>query len=209
MNKKVSKFKIFSLLILVISSLFLVSCFETEESISEQIKKVLDKVSIEYATNNSSDKITDNFVVPIEISGITIEWLSSNEEVLVFDNDTATITRLEYDVEVYITAQVTIDKITDFQTFKIKIIGIPLQEVGYQVMFYIDNEQYGQAQYVKEGSSAKAPTPPNKEGYDFIGWDQEFSNVEADLEINGIYSPIEYTISYTDLFNTNHPNQTT
>lgn len=78
MNKKVSKFKIFSLLILVISSLFLVSCFETEEPISEQIKKVLDKVSIEYATNNSSDKITDNFVVPIEISGITIEWLSSN-----------------------------------------------------------------------------------------------------------------------------------
>ena len=48
-------------------------------------------------------------------------------------------------------------------------------------------------EYVESGSAATAPAAPTREGYNFIGWDVDFSNVNSDLTITAQYDfiPVE------------------
>ena len=43
---------------------------------------------------------------------------------------------------------------------------------------------------VNHGSSATAPSDPNRDGYNFIGWDKAFNNVTSDLTITAQYEII-------------------
>lgn len=53
---------------------------------------------------------------------------------------------------------------------------------------------------VEEGKDATAPSSPTKEGYEFIGWDKDFTNVRSDLTINSIYKllPVYYSVIFKD-----------
>lgn len=42
-------------------------------------------------------------------------------------------------------------------------------------------------QYVQYGKSANPPTPPEHEGYDFIGWDKDFSRVTSNMTVYAQY----------------------
>ena len=53
------------------------------------------------------------------------------------------------------------------------------------------------AQSVAHGSAAIEPTAPDREGYAFIGWDKDFSNVTEDMTITAQYSANSYSITYT------------
>ena len=53
------------------------------------------------------------------------------------------------------------------------------------------------AQSVAHGSAAIEPTAPEREGYAFIGWDKDFSNVTEDMIVTAQYSANSYTITYT------------
>ena len=53
------------------------------------------------------------------------------------------------------------------------------------------------AQSVAHGSAAIEPTAPEREGYAFIGWDKDFSNVTADMTVTAQYSANSYSITYT------------
>ena len=53
------------------------------------------------------------------------------------------------------------------------------------------------AQSVAHGSAAIEPTSPEREGYAFIGWDKDFSNVTADMTVTAQYSANSYSITYT------------
>ena len=53
------------------------------------------------------------------------------------------------------------------------------------------------AQSVAHGSAAIEPTAPEREGYAFIGWDKDFSNVTEDMTVTAQYSANSYTITYT------------
>lgn len=46
------------------------------------------------------------------------------------------------------------------------------------------------AQTIEEGNSATAPSNPSRDGYRFIGWDADFSNVLSDLTITAQYEEI-------------------
>ncbi len=52
-------------------------------------------------------------------------------------------------------------------------------------------------QTVNSGSSATAPTVPNRSGYDFIGWDTDFSNVTSNLTVTAQYEKL-YVITFVD-----------
>ena len=41
--------------------------------------------------------------------------------------------------------------------------------------------------YVYEGQAATAPEVPEVEGYTFVGWDQDFSNVTSDMTVTAQY----------------------
>ena len=53
------------------------------------------------------------------------------------------------------------------------------------------------AQSVAHGSAAAEPTVPEREGYAFIGWDKDFSNVTEDMTVTAQYSANSYSITYT------------
>jgi uncharacterized repeat protein (TIGR02543 family) len=49
------------------------------------------------------------------------------------------------------------------------------------------------------GTSASAPNVPNREGYDFTGWDKDFSNVTGNLVVTAQYSlKPSYTVTFVD-----------
>ena len=52
-------------------------------------------------------------------------------------------------------------------------------------------------QSVAHGSAAIEPTAPEREGYAFIGWDKDFSNVTEDMTVTAQYSANSYSITYT------------
>ena len=53
------------------------------------------------------------------------------------------------------------------------------------------------AQSVAHGSAAIEPTAPERDGYAFIGWDKDFSNVTEDMTVTAQYSANSYSITYT------------
>ena len=57
----------------------------------------------------------------------------------------------------------------------------------YQVRFYDWNETLLKTDSVDYQSAATAPTDPTREGYTFLGWDKDFSNITADLDVYAQY----------------------
>lgn len=67
----------------------------------------------------------------------------------------------------------------------------------YEVKFYDENEtQIGDTQKIKYGSSATAPTPAEKTGYRFVGWDKNIDKVTSNLEVFVNYEINQYTIRF-------------
>ena len=66
----------------------------------------------------------------------------------------------------------------------------------YQVTFKDDNGAILKVEFVLYGASATAPTIPTKEGHTWKGWDQDFDNIEGDLEVKATYNIIKYDIDF-------------
>lgn len=78
--------------------------------------------------------------------------------------------------------------------FSAKYKGFESQK--FIVKFYYtdngENKDIGEEQIVKKGESAKAPEPPELEGYTFKQWENdEWKNVNGNLNIKAIYEPDE------------------
>ncbi len=50
------------------------------------------------------------------------------------------------------------------------------------------------SQIVKAGESAIAPEAPQREGYEFLGWDKEFSNITEDTTVTATYKKVQMII---------------
>jgi uncharacterized lipoprotein YddW (UPF0748 family) len=61
----------------------------------------------------------------------------------------------------------------------------------YTVVFYDQDGNVIKTQEVFEGNNATAPSKPIKEGYRFVGWDKDFTNVQSDLEVHPIFEWID------------------
>ena len=60
----------------------------------------------------------------------------------------------------------------------------------YEVIFKDENGNILKTETVEEGESATAPNAPTKEGYNFVGWDKDFTNVTENLEVKPLYEVI-------------------
>lgn len=72
------------------------------------------------------------------------------------------------------------------------------QEETFKVIFYDDNDEVLKEEEVKINGSATAPNAPQKDGYEFIGWSQDFSNVQEDLDIYPEFKKCKYTVVFKD-----------
>ena len=61
------------------------------------------------------------------------------------------------------------------------------QLVGFTVTFVGWDGTVLKQQTVVPGSAASAPSAPPRDGYAFIGWDADFSNVQGDITVNAVY----------------------
>ena len=76
----------------------------------------------------------------------------------------------------------------------------PIKSPEYDVIFFDYEGTVIKTELVKEGHFATAPTLPNREGYRFIGWNQDFSNVKADIMVYPLYEEIivQYKVEFLD-----------
>lgn len=78
------------------------------------------------------------------------------------------------------------------------IIKAIYEKKQFKVVFYNGLDEVISEQLVDYGTSAKSITDPIKEGYNFIGWDQDFSNVKSDLNIKPIFEQKELIVKFYD-----------
>ena len=68
----------------------------------------------------------------------------------------------------------------------------------YTVTFVDYNDDVLKTEEVTSGEAATAPTEPTREGYDFAGWDKEFTNVTANLTVKATYTVKTFTVTFVD-----------
>ncbi|MGI6710533.1 MAG: InlB B-repeat-containing protein [Bacilli bacterium] len=67
----------------------------------------------------------------------------------------------------------------------------------YDVNFIVDGVVV-QTLQIKEGEDAVAPDDPTKEGFEFVGWDKAFTNIQANTDINAIFeiAKVSYKVRF-------------
>ena len=167
-----------------------------------------DHIPCQYLVNSIESRdtfercVSWNFDISFNISySNSQEWIDRYHEAGI---DVACYTFNQYtSIE---TLQEWIDKGVDFVTCDVLTqndIILPDREWINTLPTYkdIDGNILKEA-IVREGYNAVAPFNPVKEGYGFIGWDQEFTNVTKDIVVNALYHIKTYKIIYDANLNT-------
>jgi uncharacterized repeat protein (TIGR02543 family) len=68
----------------------------------------------------------------------------------------------------------------------------------FTVKFYGNNNELLKEEVVEYGKNATAPTVPTIEGFTFKAWDEDYTNVQSNLDVNAIYEEKEYSIKFYD-----------
>lgn len=66
----------------------------------------------------------------------------------------------------------------------------------FQVTFIGFNNKVIKTVKLKKGEDAEAPSVNAPTGYEFVGWDANYTNVQQDIEIKALYNAIAYRIDY-------------
>ena len=70
------------------------------------------------------------------------------------------------------------------------------EEQMFTVIFMIDGVEYDRTDEAFYGDAVTPPLEPTKNGYKFVGWDNEEDEVYEDMVINGIYELVTYTATF-------------
>jgi hypothetical protein len=68
------------------------------------------------------------------------------------------------------------------------------QRLPFFTVTFMDGDTPPVEQRVEQGGRAIAPPNPTRDGYNFIGWDTDFSNVTSDLIVNALYERVAQAI---------------
>lgn len=74
-------------------------------------------------------------------------------------------------------------------------VTIPEATKTYTVTFVANGETVDTL-VVNEGEGVTAPDAPAVEGYHFVEWDTDFSNVQSDLTVTAVYAINTYTVTF-------------
>jgi uncharacterized repeat protein (TIGR02543 family) len=75
------------------------------------------------------------------------------------------------------------------------VVLVSCSKKTFEVVFYDWDNTVLDTQKVKEGSVATAPKNPTREGYDFLGWNKEYTNITEDIEITATYQIKTFTVT--------------
>lgn len=86
----------------------------------------------------------------------------------------------------------------DFTNVKENLTVTALFDVlKFTVKFMVDDTEI-KTEEVEYGKSATKPADPTKDGFEFTGWDKDFSNVRSNLVVNAVFTQSTFTITYYD-----------
>ncbi|MDD3263361.1 MAG: InlB B-repeat-containing protein [Candidatus Nanoarchaeia archaeon] len=78
-------------------------------------------------------------------------------------------------------------------------------QTTYRVTFVDDRKNVLKTDLIVAGNDAIAPTIPQKEGYTFVGWDNDFTNVQYPVNVQAIYEKNKFDIEFFVLDEKNVP----
>ncbi len=76
------------------------------------------------------------------------------------------------------------------------IVKAKFNIIVYEVEFRNEKGELIEKKSVNYGEDAVAPVLPIREGYTFVGWDKDITNVKGDIVTNAIYKISEYTVTF-------------
>ena len=79
-----------------------------------------------------------------------------------------------------------------------KMLEVLYEVPKYEVIFKDYDGTVLKTEFVEAGKSATAPADPTRDGYNFIGWDADFSNITNDIIITAKYGLNSYTVTFLD-----------
>ena len=80
----------------------------------------------------------------------------------------------------------------------INVDMIQAPRAEYTVTYVDDDGTEISKQTVSEGDNAVVPKSPKKDGYLFVGWSANGSNVSENLTIVAVYAPVQYVVAFVD-----------
>lgn len=120
----------------------LTGCFETTPVSNKNLELAYSQTQIDFASGDTELSVTQNFLLPKTVSGFSVEWISSNPNiVLIKENGDVVVTRTNEDQEVYVTAKIGSDGNYELKIFKLVIKGDETVEpvlVRYEVKFFVE-----------------------------------------------------------------------
>lgn len=84
-----------------------------------------------------------------------------------------------------------------WEDFK-SINGISLEELPHYSVSFVDGIDTILTSSIIIGEGATPPTAPVHEGYTFVGWEEDYSNIVEDLVVHAKYEIIKYNVSFYD-----------
>ena len=117
-------------------------------------------------------------IAPAEAVNQLVLWTSSNVDVAVVDESGLVTAIGKGNCTIYATSD---------DGTKVAACDIVVIDELFTVTFVDWDDTVIDIQIVEKGSAAAAPADPVREGYNFIGWDKEFSAVMSDLVVYAMY----------------------
>lgn len=74
------------------------------------------------------------------------------------------------------------------------------EQKKFTVNFYDENDDLISTEEVLYGNDAVAPQNPSKAGYEFSGWNKEYTNVKENLEIYPLFIKLNLEIKFVDMY---------
>ena len=84
----------------------------------------------------------------------------------------------------------------NYESFSTTFIITLVETKTHEVTFKDYNGDILDSQTIEHGLNATAPDDPVREGYEFIGWDKQFSNILSSIVVKAIYEPNDYEIVF-------------
>lgn len=180
--------------------------------------KVLENESIEYPEvqeiegynfvkwDKDLTNVTENVVISAvyEIKTFTVKFRDNDgnvvKEEVVNYNAAATAPTLK-EIETF--EFTGWDKAFDHVKTDLDILPI-YSKIKFMVSFHDELGDLLEEQFVEYGKDATEISAPNKEGYKFVGWDEDLTNVTKDLFVYPIYEKIRneiYEVRFIDMYN--------
>ena len=87
----------------------------------------------------------------------------------------------------------------DVPSYQVRFVvdGVTIEDPNAQDITISEGNTV-RAQLVKEGETAIAPEPPEKEGYTFVKWSETLTGIKTDKVITAEYEPNEYSLVFID-----------